>query len=315
MAAKTPAPSALTLTRRELLRFGVAGTALALSPWPLAVAADGLRRRRIPGSGESIPIVGLGSWQTFDAVPGTAEAKRLARVLRRFFELGGRVVDSSPMYGRSESTIGALAAELGITDELFFATKVWTRGERDGIAQMHRSAERFGTGVVDLMQVHNLLDVETHLRTLRRMKDEGFIRYLGITHYTVGAHDDLMRIIRREPVDFVQFNYNIGERAAEDDLLPLARDKGVATLINEPFESGSLFRAVRGRPLPGWAAEFDCESWAQFFLKYILGEPAVTCAIPATSDPEHVVDNTQAGYGRLPDEAQRRRMAAYFEAL
>ncbi|MBA1147332.1 aldo/keto reductase [Ectothiorhodospiraceae bacterium WFHF3C12] len=305
-----------SLSRRAFLRAGALGTAaMILAPWPLGWAGDGIRRRAIPGTGESIPVIGLGTWQTFDAPASGEQAARLERVLRRFFELGGRVVDSSPMYGRSESTIGALAERLGITDELFFATKVWTRGREAGVDQMQRSAERFRTGVVDLMQVHNLLDVETHLRTLRRMKDEGAVRYIGITHYTVGAHDDLMRLIRREPLDFVQFNYNIGERAAEDDLLPLAEERGVATLINEPFESGALFRAVRGEALPGWAAEFDCQTWAQFFLKYIVGHPAVTCAIPATSDPEHVTDNTRAGFGRLPDERQRRRMAAYFDAL
>lgn len=304
------------LTRRALLRAGVLGTAaLAMGPWPLVLGESGMRRRRIPGSDTSVPVIGLGTWQTFDERPGTAAAGQLETVLQRFFELGGRVVDSSPMYGGAEALIGELAESLGITDELFFATKVWTRGRADGIEQMRRSAQRFRTGVIDLMQVHNLLDVDTHLRTLRKMKDDGEIRFIGITHYTVGAHDDLMRLMRREPLDFVQFNYNIGERAAESELLPLAGDRGIATLINEPFESGSLFSAVRGRTLPDWAVDLDCQSWAQFFLKYIVSHPAVTCAIPATSDPEHVVDNTRAGYGRMPDEAQRRRMARHFDSL
>ncbi|NIR29577.1 MAG: aldo/keto reductase [Gammaproteobacteria bacterium] len=275
-----------------------------------------MRSRPIPSSGEQIPVVGLGSARTFNVDPkDEAALEPLAGVMRNFFDGGGRVVDSSPMYGHSEQVIGTLAARLGITDELFMATKVWTRGEAEGIVQMERSAERMGVARLELIQVHNLVDLRTQLATLKRWREEGRVRYIGVTHSSSWSHDDLTAVVESEPLDFVQLNYNILERNAERRLLPAAGDRGVATLINEPFEKGSLFRRVRGEKPPRWATEFDCRSWAQFFLKFILGHPAVTCAIPATSNPRHAADNVRAGHGALPDAAQRERMAQTLAAF
>ena len=265
--------------------------------------------RAIPSAKEVLPVIGLGTWQTFD-VGGGAAREPQRQVLRRFVELGGRVVDSSPMYGAAESVVGDLAAELGIGDTLFLATKVWTSGREAGVAQMEQSLRRLKTRRLDLMQIHNLLDWRVHLATLRDWKKTGRIRYLGVTHYTASAYDELERVLRSEPLDFVQVNYSVGERDAERRILPLARDRGLAVLINRPFAGGGLFQRVRGQPLPPWAAEIGCESWAQLFLKWILAHPAVTCAIPATSRPQHLVDNMKAGAGALPDAAMRERMAA-----
>jgi diketogulonate reductase-like aldo/keto reductase len=230
--------------------------------------------------------------------------------LRSFVELGGTVIDSSPMYGAAESVVGDLAADLGVAGRLFLATKVWTSGRQAGVAQMERSAARLRTRRLDLMQIHNLLDWRTHLATLRDWKAAGRIRYLGVTHYTAGAYDELERVLRAEPVDFVQVNYSLGERTAEQRILPLARERGVAVLVNRPFAEGGLFQRVRGEALPAWAAEAGCESWAQIFLKWILAHPAVTCVIPATSRPQHLADNMKAGAGPLPDAALRERMGA-----
>jgi len=269
-----------------------------------------LLHRPIPSSGEPIPAVGLGTWRTFDVGASPAERAPLREVLARFVALGGRVVDASPMYGAAETVVGDLAAELGVTERLFLATKVWTTGREAGIAQMERSLQRLRTRRLDLLQVHNLLDWPVHLRTLRAWKDAGRVRYVGVTHYTASAYDELERVLRREPLDAVQVNYSLAEREAERRILPLARERGLAVLVNRPFAEGALFDAVRGRPLPPWAAEFDCTSWAQFFLKWILAHPAVTCVIPATRRPAHLVDNMGAGAGRLPDAATRERMAA-----
>ncbi len=272
-------------------------------------------QRPIPSTGEPIPAVGLGTWQTFDVGEAERDRAPLREILRLFTHHGGRLVDSSPMYGRSETVVGDLTHALGIQERLFYATKVWTRGEEDGIVQMNRSMSRMRSDPMDLMQVHNLVDWQTHLRTLRRWKSEGRIRYTGITHYQVGAFDDLERIMRGEELDFVQLNFSIVTKEAENRLLPLAADRGVATIINRPYETGSLFRAVRGQALPPWASEFDCESWGQFFLKYILSEPNVTCVIPATSNPEHLADNMSAGYGRLPNPRARQRMVEFITNL
>jgi diketogulonate reductase-like aldo/keto reductase len=294
------------LTRRTVLRLMAAAAA---RPGP-AGASSSILERAIPSSGETIPAVGLGTWRTFDVGRGAAARAPLREVLRAFVDLGGRVVDSSPMYGAAESVVGDLAADLGVADRLFLATKVWTSGERAGIAQMDESLRRLRVRRLDLMQVHNLLDWRTHLRTLRDWKAAGRIRYLGVTHYTAGAYDELERVLQREPLDFVQVNYSLGERTAERRILPLARERGIAVLVNRPFAEGGLFSRVRGRPLPAWAAEADCASWAQIFLKWILAHPAVTCVIPATSRPQHLADNMRAGTGRLPDEALRARMGA-----
>jgi diketogulonate reductase-like aldo/keto reductase len=275
-----------------------------------AVAAAPILERPIPSSGEKIPAVGLGTWRTFDVGSGAGERAPLRDVLKSFVELGGKVIDSSPMYGAAESVVGDLAADLGVTGRLFLATKVWTSGRQAGVAQMEQSAARLRTRRLDLMQIHNLLDWRTHLATLRDWKAAGRIRYLGVTHYTAGAYDELERVLRAEPLDFVQVNYSLGERTAEQRILPLARERGIAVLVNRPFAEGGLFARVRGEALPAWAAEAGCESWAQLFLKWILAHPAVTCVIPATSRPQHLADNMKAGTGSLPDAALRERMGA-----
>jgi diketogulonate reductase-like aldo/keto reductase len=295
----------LPLTRRAVLALMAAAVGR-----PVSAESSSPLERTIPSSGEKLPAVGLGTWRTFDVGGSAAEREPLREVLRRMLELGGRTVDSSPMYGTAESVVGDLAAELGITERLFLATKVWTSGREAGVAQMEQSFRRLRARRVDLMQIHNLLDWRTHLRTLREWKAAGRIRYLGVTHYTSGAYEELERVLRSEPLDFVQLNYSLGEREAERRILPVARERGVAVLVNRPFSEGGLFQRVRGQALPAWAAEFDCESWAQFFLKWILAHPAVTCVIPGTSRPQHVVDNVRAGLGRLPDPAVRDRMAA-----
>ena len=294
----------MRLSRRALLSLMTAGAAgLGAS-----CGRGGAIVRAIPSSGETLPVIGLGTWQTFDVGTGAERASR-QQVLQRFAELGGRVVDSSPMYGRAEAVVGELAAELGLRDRLFLATKVWTRGREAGVAQMEASRRHLGAKVVDLMQVHNLVDWRTHLTTLRDWKQAGRIRYLGVTHYTASAHGELESVIRTEPLDFVQLNYSLAERDAERRLLPLAADRGVAVLVNRPFAEGGLFRRVRGRAVPPWAAEIGCRTWAQLFLKWIVAQPAVTCVIPATSRREHLEDNMQAGLDPLPDAPTRQRIA------
>jgi len=295
------------LTRRALFRMLAAAGAGGSPP---AVGAQAIARRPIPSSGEPIPVVGLGTWRTFDVGGAAAERAPLREVLRRFVADGGSVIDSSPMYGAAESVVGDLAAGLGLAGRLFLATKVWTTGREAGVSQMEESFRRLRAARLDLMQVHNLVDWRTHLRTLRTWKESGRIRYLGVTHYTASAHDDLERVLRAEPVDFVQVNYSVGERHAERRLLPLARDRGVAVLANRPFAEGGLLQRLGSRPLPAWAVEIQCETWAQLLLKWILGHPAVTCVIPATRRPEHVADNMRAGLGTLPDETMRARIAA-----
>lgn len=267
--------------------------------------------RTIPRSGEAIPAIGMGTWQTFDVGRRAAARAPLVDVLGAFLDAGGRVIDSSPMYGRSEQVVGDLLTKIGRHDEAFLATKVWTTGRDEGIAQMRASmAKMRAKKRIDLMQIHNLVDWRTHQKTLRAWKERGLVRYVGITHYQLDAFDELEHIMRTEKVDFVQLPYSLGVREAERRLLPCAKDTGTAVLVMRPFEAGALFRRVRGRTLPTWAADFDCASWAQFFLKFLLGHPAVTCPIPATSKPKHMRDNVRAGFGRLPDEQTRRRMVA-----
>ena len=266
--------------------------------------------RTIPSTGETLPVIGLGTWRTFDVGSSASERAPLREVLQQFVALGGRVIDSSPMYGNAESVIGDLSAEGHVANKLFLATKVWTSGRDAGIKQMEQSFRRLRASRIDLMQVHNLVDWRTHLRTLREWKQAGRVRYIGLTHYTASAHAELEQALRAEPVDFVQINYSLGERDADRRLLPVARERGVAVIANRPFSEGGLFSRVRSTPLPPWAAEIGCESWAQVFLKWIVGHPAVTCVIPATSRPEHLVDNMKAGSGPLPDPATRDRIAA-----
>jgi diketogulonate reductase-like aldo/keto reductase len=271
--------------------------------------------RPIPSSGEALPVVGLGTYQSFGVSTNAAEREPLQQVLRLFIDRGGRLVDSSPMYGTSESVVGDLSAALGIASQLFTATKVWTSGREAGIRQMDESFLRMKVTRMDLMQIHNLLDWKTHLPTLKQWKQAGRIRYTGITHYHSGAYSELERLMKMREFDFVQFNYSIAEREAEQRILPLARETGTAVIVNRPFAQASLFSRVRGKPVPEWAAEFDCRSWGQYFLKYILGHPAVTCVIPATAKPEHLLDNMMAGAGRLPDESTRKKMALYIDTL
>ena len=271
--------------------------------------------RPIPRSGEPLPLVGVGTWQTFDVGAAAPERAELKDVLRLLVERGGKIVDSSPMYGQAERVVGDLTSELGLRDRLFFATKVWTSGREAGVRQMEQSFRLMRTDRMDLMQIHNLVDVETHTQTLRDWKSAGRIRYLGITHYHAGAYRDLERLVKTGQYDFVQFNFSMAEREAEASLLPVCADAGVAVIINRPFGEGRLFGRSKGKDLPPWAADFDCASWAQFFLKWILGHSAVTCVIPGTSRRAHLEDNVQAGMGRLPDAAMRRRMLTYFQQL
>lgn len=259
---------------------------------------------------KSLYVIGLGTWQTFDVAASAAARKPLEDVLRAFVELGGGVIDSSPMYGRSEQVVGDLAAKLGLHSKLFMATKVWTRGKREGIGQMAESMRKLRVKTIDLMQVHNLVDVNTHLDTLEGWKSDGRVRNIGITHYTASAHDDVARVIESRPVDFIQINYSVGEREAERRLLPLAMDKGVGVIANRPFASGELFRRLRNTPLPSWAAEIDCTTWAQVLLKFVVSHPAITCTIPATSKVTHLRENMGAGVGRMPDGAMRKKIAA-----
>lgn len=274
-----------------------------------------MHTRAIPSSGETLPVIGLGTWQTFDVGGDTAARGPLKEVLQALYAAGGRLVDSSPMYGSSESVVGELCAELGICEPLFMATKVWTQGREEGIRQMQRSIERMRAGRMDLMQVHNLVDVETHTKTLEAWKADQRVRYIGITHYTASAHREVERWLKSKRYDFVQINYSLEEREAEDRLLPLARELGVAVLVNRPFATGGMFRRTRGKPLPPWAAELGIESWAQYFLKWIAGHPAVTCVIPATSKPAHMRDNAGAGLGAMPDAAARKQMSQYYDSL
>ncbi|WP_026462572.1 aldo/keto reductase [Adhaeribacter aquaticus] len=274
-----------------------------------------MHKRPIPTTGELLPCVGLGTWQTFDVGPSPVSRKGVKEVLSTFAQMGGTLVDSSPMYGQSEEVVGDLAVDLGLQKKLFMATKVWTQGEQAGIKQMQTSMREMQVNPMDLMQIHNLVDWQVHLKTLRRWKEEKRIRYIGITHYLTSAFDNLEQIIKSEPIDFVQLNYNIVTREAANRLLPLAAEKKVAVIVNRPFETGSLFSAVRNKELPGWAADFDCKSWGQFFLKYILGHPAVTCVIPATAKVKHLTDNMGAGIGRFPDEALRKKMEDYIQKI
>ena len=266
--------------------------------------------REIPSSGEPLPVIGVGTWQTFDIERGSAEQRTLQEVVRTFANLGGRLIDSSPMYGRSETVVGEISVTSSLRNRLFLATKVWTTGKQAGLRQMEESLYKLRVTRMDLMQVHNLVDVGTQLETLRQWKEEGRIRYLGITHYTAGAHNAMARLIASEPLDFIQINYSVGEREAERRLLPLAREHGVAVIANRPFAGGDLFRRLRSKPLPEWAAEINCTTWAQVLLKFAISNPAITCVIPATSKVSHVRDNMKAGCGPLPNDELRERIAA-----
>lgn len=271
--------------------------------------------RAIPATGEMLPVIGLGTWQVFDAGSDAAARAPLRDVLRTFFAAGGRVVDSSPMYGASEAVVGDLCAELSICEPLFVATKVWTSGRAAGIRQMETSFKRLRVNEMDLMQVHNLVDVATHTRTLADWQAKGRVRYVGITHSASSAYAEIERLLRAERYDFLQINYSLAERDSERILLPLAQERRVAVIINRPFAEGAMFRRVRGKDVPDWAKEAGIATWAQYFLKWIVSHPAVTCTIPGTGRVEHMKDNLAAAIAPLPDESLRRRMAAHFDSL
>ena len=293
-------------------RSAVAGlTALAgLAGAAQAQTGDRMHQRKIPSSGEMLPVVGCGTWRTFDVGNRPEDRRPLAGVLEILFAAGGSVIDSSPMYGPAEGVVGDLLAAAGTRNKAFLATKVWTSGRDNGIAQMKRSMALFKTDRIDLMQIHNLLDWRAHLPTLRAWKAENRIRYLGITHYTASAYDELETVMRAETWDFVQLNYALDDRTAEHRLLPLAAERGIAVIVNQPFGGGGLLRKLSSRPLPGWAAEIGCTSWAQVLLKFVLANAAVTCVIPGTGKPEHMRDNVSAGLGIYPDAAMLKRMIA-----
>lgn len=300
------------LTRRQYLYLLAALGVSTITPgW--ATLLEPIMKRKIPSTGEDLPAVGVGTWQTFDVGTSLGERNPLKEVLARLVEQRGSVVDSSPMYGRSERVVGDLSTELDINSKLFFATKVWTSGRQAGIDQMNTSFRLMQRKRMDLMQIHNLVDWRTHYKTLQQWKEEGKVRYIGVTHYVDSAHDEVETIIRSNKFDFIQINYSIINRHAENRLLKAAADLQVATLINQPFGGGGLFGRVRGKQIPEWAAEFDCTSWGQFFLKFILANPAVTCVIPGTAKLSHLIDNLSAGIGKLPNEKQRQRMIQFIE--
>ena len=303
--------------RREWLKFCaiVAGSAIVPTKGLTDTQADGQRKRNIPSSGEQIPVMGLGTYRTFNVGRGEAALAPLREVMRLFIEHGGTMVDSSPMYGQAERVIGDLVSDLDVADRVFFATKVWTQGENAGVDQMEDSFRLMATGRIDLMQVHNLVDTATQLRSIRRLAGDGRIRYIGITHYTPSAFDELEAWIRNEKLDYVQFPYSIVSRQAESRLLSVAADHGVATIAHRNFERGRLFSKVKGKKLPDWAVEFDCKTWGNFFLKYVIADPRITNVIPATRKSKHLIDNMNAGTGTLPDQAMRKKMVALVQSL
>ena len=278
-------------------------------------SAATIATRPIPSSGEPLPVIGLGTWQTFDVGDDASVNAQLREVLEILVAAGGSVVDSSPMYGRSEEVVGRLAEQAGIAEQLFFATKVWTRGRETGISEMNRSMSRMGAEPMDLMQIHNLVDADTHMETLSRWKEQGKIRYTGITHYHSGGYPGMVRLMQDYPMDFIQVNYSLLSTDAEREVLPLAREKGIAVLVNRPYEGGRLFAKVSGLELPGWAIELGCRSWGQFFLKFILANEAVTCVIPGTSKVRHMRDNLAAGIGPIPGKEEAEKMANHIRNL
>jgi diketogulonate reductase-like aldo/keto reductase len=306
-------PSAMTRAAFLRLAAGTAATVLLGGRGGALAAPAAMHKRPIPVSGEALPVIGLGTYQGFDVAPGSAAYDRLPGVLQALFAAGGSVIDSSPMYGRAEATTGELLAAAGSRRQAFVASKVWTRGQAEGVRQMEQSQHLLRTAPLDLLQVHNLVDWRNQLATLRDWQAAGRVRYVGITHYHAGAYDELAAVMRAERCDFLQINYSLDEREAERRILPLAAERGMAVLINRPFGGGGLLRRLRERPLPAWAAEIEATSWAQLLLKFVLGQPAVTCAIPGTSRPEHMADNAGAGRGRIPDAAFWRSYPELFE--
>jgi diketogulonate reductase-like aldo/keto reductase len=304
------------LTRRAVLAaLGSTTAGLVLPNWPALAQAGETITRAIPSTGEKIPALGMGTWVTFNVGSDTALRDQRTEVLRTFFEMGGGMVDSSPMYGTAEEVLGYALERIGKDDSLFSATKVWTMTKWLGQRQMENSRELWGVPTFDLMQIHNLLDWDAHIETLKAWKAEGRIRYIGITTSHGGRHDEFEKLMNELPLDFAQFTYNIVDRKAENRLLPLAADKGLAVICNRPFRHKDLFHMYAHHPLPDWASEIACENWAQFFLKFLISHPAVTCAIPATSRVDHMKENMGALKGPLPDQAMRKRMVEYVESL
>lgn len=302
------------ITRREATKVMAATAAsLFVAPSLPGQVKSSMLQRAIPSSGEMLPVIGLGTSRVFN--DASSEREPLEEVVATLARLGGKLVDTAPAYGQAETVTGEIATKLKLHDKLFLATKVGTTGKTEGVQQMERSLELLRKKPIDLIQVHNLTDWEVQLATLEEWKKQGRIRYTGITQSRTSAHSDIVRILEKERVDFVQINYSLMEREAEERVLPVAKERGLAVMVNRPFGRGDLFTRVREKPLPEWAAEIDCKSWAQFFLKWIIAHPVVTCAIPATSKPHHMEDNLQAGLGRLPDEKMRRRMVEAMTAF
>lgn len=303
------------LGRRQFIQtltlLGAAAVGLPLT----AQGSKSMLMKAIPSSGEKIPVIGMGSSGTFEVGDDQDQRASLMQVLHAFFDQGGTVIDTSPMYGSSEQVLGELLARVQNKQYLFMATKVWTEGRQEGITQMQKSMDLLHTPVIDLMQIHNLLDWKVHWETLAEWKQQGRVRYIGITTHRGYDHDELAHVMQNYPIDFIQFSYSIANRKAEQHILPLAAERGIATMVNRPFQRGDLFRRVKGKDLPAWAADLDCNSWGQFFLKFVISHPAVTCTIPATSKEHHMVDNMAAGYGRIPDNKQRKAMLEYFDSI
>jgi diketogulonate reductase-like aldo/keto reductase len=308
------------IKRRQLLQLSaglIASQSLQIraGETPSPSPALPLIQRPIPSSGEMLPAIGMGTYRTFDTDGDEASLAALRAVLEPFFNGGGTAIDSSPMYGNAESRIGDVLRAMPEQPKIFAATKVWTTGRQQGIAQMEESARRMNVKQFDLIAVHNLQDWQTHLETLKQWKEQGKVRYIGITTSHGRDHEAFLDVMRNEPLDFVQFSYNIENRTAEQKLLPLAAERGIATMINRPYQRGALFNRSRGKDLPAMAADLDVTSWGQFYLKFILGHPAVTNIVPATASVPHMTDNMRANYGRIPDEQQRAEMLRVFEQL
>lgn len=304
-------------TRRETLKLaGLSSLGLLTYPGLISLKLKGTMLHRVIGSSnQKIPVVGLGTWQTFDVANSIEKNETLTKVLAEMQKLGGSVIDSSPMYGSSEKVVGDITTKSGLSNKFFYATKVWTSGKEAGIEQMERSFKLMRRKQLDLMQIHNLVDWKTHVKTLKEWKENGKINYWGITHYVKAAHSSLEKVIEQEKPDFVQFNYSIKERNAERSLFETVRKNGTAVLINQPYDSGSLFRVIRGKQLPEWCTEYNIKSWGQFFLKFILSNELVTCVIPGTSKPHHVIDNMMAGYGKMPDATAREKMYSFIRSI
>lgn len=303
----------MSISRRQFIATSAAS--LLACTGRLSAQGSKMLTKGIPSSGEQLPVIGLGTLQAFDVAGTPEERAGLGEVLRLLSIHGGTLVDTSPRYGRAEAVVGDLCAELNLTDELFFATKVFSEGEQIGLEEMDTSLQRLHTPVIDLMQVHSMRDWEVHLPSIRNLKEDGKVRYIGVTIHRDTGHEQMMKLMREENLDFIQVNYNVSDRGAAKEVLPLAQELGVAVMINVPFAKAELFKKTSGTALPDWASDFECDSWAQFFLKYVVSHPAVTCVIPRTGNPYHMSDNLMAGFGEMPDQATRLKMEAFIDRL